>query len=404
MTSLPATPESSMPATLPSYAPSAARLDADLVPEDAAETRFLVLSAHDYRTPRRANIHFITDELARRGPTRFFSLRYSRLSRWNGDIRYALDARANVIERHHGVECFLWKPSLHPFNTRRPWLRPLEDAMFRQYARAPSPVLRAWLREADVVVFESGVAVVFVELARRLNPSAQLIYRASDGLGAIDTARYVERTLARVAADLDVIALVSPAMADDIDSRGNLFHVGHGIDPDLDRHADPSPYADGLHAVSVGSMLFDPAPIGVASRAFPQITFHVIGSGRGRAPEYGDNVIVYGEMAHRDTLRYIKHAAFGLAPYAGERVPAYLADSSLKLLQYDYFALPAVCPESVVGGYRSRFGYVPGDASSVVAAVRRALQAPRVRHRQCLSWPQTVDRLLQPQAYPETRL
>lgn len=27
---------------------------------------YLVLSAHDYRTPRRANIHFITDQLAQR--------------------------------------------------------------------------------------------------------------------------------------------------------------------------------------------------------------------------------------------------------------------------------------------------------------------------------------------------
>lgn len=103
-------------------------------------------------------------------------------------------------------------------------------------------------------------------------------------------------------------------------------------------------------------------------------------------------------------MRYIKHAAFGIAPYAGERIPTYLADSSLKLLQYDYFALPAVCPDAVVGGYRSRFGYAPGDADSMLAAVRRALQAPRVRHRQCLSWPETVDRLLQPQAYPELRL
>lgn len=33
---------------------------------------YLVLSAHDFRTPRRANIHFITDQLALRGTTRFF--------------------------------------------------------------------------------------------------------------------------------------------------------------------------------------------------------------------------------------------------------------------------------------------------------------------------------------------
>ncbi|HHW4680980.1 MAG TPA: GumK N-terminal domain-containing glycosyltransferase, partial [Xylella taiwanensis] len=50
-----------------------------------ARPNYLILSAHDYRTPRRASIHFITDELAKRGDTRFFSLRYSWLSRFKKD-------------------------------------------------------------------------------------------------------------------------------------------------------------------------------------------------------------------------------------------------------------------------------------------------------------------------------
>lgn len=372
--------------------------------DPAAPGRFLLLSAHDYRTPRRANIHFIADELAKRGPTRFFSLRYSALSRWKRDIRLPLDAKANLVEERDGVECYLWKAALHPFNTRRAWLRPLENMMFRWYARHPPPVLVAWLRAAEVVIFESGTAVVFAELARKLNPSARLVYRASDSLSAIHSAQYVERAFARVAAGLDAIALVSPAMAAEIASRENVYHIGHGIDPEIERLADPSPYAPGLHAVAVGSMLFDPAAIATASRAFPQVTFHVIGSGRGRMPDYGENVVVYGEMPHAQTLRYIKHASFGIAPYASARLPAYLADSSLKLLQYDFFALPAICPHAIVGRYASRFGYTPGDAESIVAAIESALRAPRVRSRQCLGWPETVDRLLQPERYPELRL
>lgn len=371
---------------------------------DALPGRFLVLSAHDYRTPRRANIHFVADELARRGQTRFFSLRYSRLSRWKGDIRLPLDDRANTVERHGGVECFLWKAALHPFNTRRRWLRPLERLMFRRYERTPPTILLEWMREAETIIFESGTAVVFVELARKLNPSARLIYRASDSLSAIDTAEYVEKAFARVAAGMDAIALVSPAMADEVASRDNLYHVGHGIDPAIDRLADPSPYPAGLHAVSVGSMLFDPDAIAAASRTFPQVTFHVIGSGRGQMPQYGGNVMVYGEMPHAQTLRYIKHASFGIAPYASARMPAYLADSSLKLLQYDFFALPAICPHAIVGRYASRFGYTPGDADSIAAAIHAALAAPRIRSRQCLSWSETVDRLLAPERYPETRI
>ena len=372
--------------------------------DPAAPGRFLVLSAHDYRTPRRANIHFIADELANRGNTRFFSLRYSALSRWKNDIRLPLDAKANRVEKHGGVECFLWKAVLHPFNTRRRWLRPLENLMFRWYVRHPPPVLVDWLREAEVVIFESGTAVVFAELARKLNPSARLIYRASDSLSAIDSAQYVEQAFAHAAAGLDAIALVSPAMASEVASQENVYHIGHGLDPEIEQLADPSPYAPGVHAVAVGSMLFDPAAIATASQAFPQVTFHVIGSGRGRMPDYGENVVVYGEMPHAQTLRYIKHANFGIAPYASNRLPAYLADSSLKLLQYDFFALPAICPHAIVGRYASRFGYAPGDGQSIVTAVDAALRAPRVRTRECVGWPETVDRLLEPERYPELRI
>lgn len=378
------------------------------VPPPAAarrNLRYLVMSAHDYRTPRRANIHFITDELAKRGTTRFFSLRYSRLSRLKHDMRLPLDETANSIVKHKGVECYLWRTLVHPFNTRRRWLRPLENAMFRMYARNPPEVLERWIRESDVIVLESGTAVAFIRLAKRLNPNARLVYRASDGLSTIEVADFIAREFDDVCGTLDAIALVSPVMADEINSEHNVYHVGHGVDPGLDEMGDPSPYPNtGIHAVSVGSMLFDPTFIAQASQAYPDVTFHVIGSGSGAMPGYGDNVKVYGEMKHADVIGYIKHARFGIAPYSSEQVPAYLADSSMKLLQYDFFGLPAVCPHAVVGTYASRFGYTPGNEASIREAIQQALDAPHVRYRECLDWPQTTDRLLEPERYPETHL
>ncbi|SEK80686.1 2-beta-glucuronyltransferase [Pseudoxanthomonas sp. GM95] len=381
---------------------------AALPPKPAGEKkkpRYLVLSAHDYRTPRRANIHFITDELAKRGTTRFFSLRYSRLSRMKHDMRLPLDETANTVVKHKGVECYLWRTLVHPFNTRRQWLRPVENTMFRMYARNPPDILKRWIRESDVIVFESGTAVAFIRLAQQLNPKARLVYRASDGLSTIEVAEFIAREFDDVCASLDAIALVSPVMADEINSQHNVYHVGHGVDPGLEEMGDPRPYPEtGIHAVAVGSMLFDPEFFVQASQAFPEVTFHVIGSGRGAIPGYGDNVVVYGEMKHADVVRYIKHANIGIAPYSSEQVPAYLADSSMKLLQYDFFGLPAVCPHAVVGTYASRFGYTPGDADSIRDAIQLALEAPHVRYRECLDWRETTDRLLQPERYPETHL
>src|SRR5690606_14695125 len=147
---------------------------------------FLVLSAHDYRSPRKAGIHFVTNELAKRGKTRFFSLRYSKLSRYTHDPRLSLDDKANSIGEHQGVECYLWKTLIHPFNTRRPWLRPAENLLYNWYSQGRNPVLRRWINEADVIVLESGVAPIFFDLIKQLNPHAKILYRASDSLEAIN--------------------------------------------------------------------------------------------------------------------------------------------------------------------------------------------------------------------------
>ena len=56
---------------------------------------YLFLSAHDFRSPRKASVHFIAEELVLLGKTRFFSIRYSFLSRFKRDPRMSLDAEAN---------------------------------------------------------------------------------------------------------------------------------------------------------------------------------------------------------------------------------------------------------------------------------------------------------------------
>lgn len=366
--------------------------------------RYLVLSAHDYRSPRKANIHFIARELARRGETRFFSLRYSLLSRRTGDPRLSLDREANRVGTRDGVECYLWKTPIHPFNTRRPDLRKLEDLMFRGYVALASRVLRRWLSEADVVIFESGVSPVFFDLAKRLNPGAKTVYIASDDLDTIEVAEYVKDAFRRAAPKMDTIRIPSRALAKQIPSKENLVLVPHGIDHKLNGDESPSPYKDALNAVSVGSMLFDPSFFAEASHRFPNVHFHIIGCGQPHHPSYGPNVTVYDEMPHEETVRYIRHADIGIAPYRSEAVPAYLADTSMKLIQYDFFGIPAVCPHAVVGTYASRFGYRPGDGVSVEQAINQALQAPRESSRKHLSWSDVTDRILAPAEFDDTRV
>ncbi|PUA18734.1 glycosyltransferase family 1 protein [Glaciimonas sp. PCH181] len=367
--------------------------------------RSLVITAHDYRSRRKVNMHFIAAELKKYGETSFFSCQYSFLSQLKSDPRSALNHLANKVEVHDGVRCFLWKTFIHPINLRKNILFPVEKFLFSRYVAFPSPVLVEWIKQADIVFFESGIAPIFFDLVQRLNPLAKTVYIASDDLDTINVASYVKSVFARVAFKMDALCLTSRLMAEGMPGVENCYVIPHGFDFSVEEHADPSPYDAGLHAVSVGSMLFDPLFFVMASRLFPEVTFHIIGCGRGAHPGYEKNVIVHEEMRHQTTLPYIKHAAIGIAPYRSEEVPRYLSDTSMKLMQYDFFKLPAVCPASVVGDYTSRFGYIPGNADSIAHAMRAALSAPRLAPKRTpLRWSEVVERMLAPETFSDTGL
>ncbi|HWZ48702.1 MAG TPA: hypothetical protein VNX00_10855 [Herbaspirillum sp.] len=367
--------------------------------------KFLVISAHDYRSHRKAGIHFVTAELAKLGTTRFFSCQYSLLSQLKSDPRASLLPLANKKTLHNNVECYLWKTLIHPFNVRKFTLRPFEDFLFRRYIGHPSPVLTAWILDVDAVFFESGIAPIFFDLVKQLNPRAKTIYVASDDLATINTAAYVQTTFNRVAPQMTALCLKSRLMADSMPQSSNRYVIPHGFDFSVAEHADPSPYQHGINAVSVGSMLFDPEFFITASQRFPNVLFHIIGSGSGRLRGYGENVKVYDEMPHQLTLPYIKHASIGIAPYRSSNAPRYLSDTSLKLIQYDFFKLPAVCPNLIVGDYaKTRFGYEPGNAESIVSAIKAAIAAPRISSRQPLLWSQVVARMLNPMQFDDIRL
>ena len=122
----------------------------------ASKQKYLLLSAHDFRSPRKAGIHFVASELAKLGTTRFFSLRYSFYSRYKHDPRISLDDQSNKIVTYEGVECYLWKSFIHPIR-----IRPFESLMYHLYSYGLNSVLREWIRDSDVIILESGVAPIF---------------------------------------------------------------------------------------------------------------------------------------------------------------------------------------------------------------------------------------------------
>ncbi|MBB4860970.1 2-beta-glucuronyltransferase [Novosphingobium chloroacetimidivorans] len=369
--------------------------------------RVVFLSAfQDYRTKKRASVQQVADGARNLGyEVWFVSTRYSRMSRRTGDSRLSLDHTANSIEEVNGINCFLWKTLVHPFASRSKILNALMNKLFTLYAAWPNAQFDEILRSADYVVIESSVAAIFLPRIRRLAPKSRIIYYATDRLDTVGAHPAVQRRLIANEALIHHASLRSARMAKDFSWLGNRLYLAEfGVHHEDFRDIGPSPYINGRPAaVSVGSMLFDRRFFETIPSLFPNVDFHVIGCG-----EYfsgSDNLYVHDEMTFKDTLPFVKHAAVGIAPYRPAPGVEYLADSSLKLAQYELFGLPAVCPHFAVGEVTSRAGYAPGDMESMREAMGQALStAGSVAPRQFKTWEDVAERILNPELFDANRL
>jgi 2-beta-glucuronyltransferase len=366
--------------------------------------RILIITGHDFRSPRRTTIHFVAQELAKAASVRFLSVGFSYLSLLKGDPRSELAELANTASHVNGVECYLWKTLVHPFNTKVRSLRWLERAHFKYYKSLLPKQIASWMGEAQTIIVETGLGIIFIEMIRNMNPDSNIIYFASDDLAVIGCSPYIGTELSRVAKCVNWARVASPALAGRCAPDVPVYYIPHGVDHHIIGQEEASPYGAGIHAVSVGSMLFDENFFVLAADQFPEVDFHVIGPGKTSRALSRPNIHVYGEMKFAETVKYIKHAKFCIAPYRRNNAAAYLADTSLKLLQYEFLGQPAMCPSFAAGGRPHRFGYEPGDADSIAQAIQSAMRQGKHKPGHYLSWAEVAKRVMNPSAYPDTPL
>ena len=367
---------------------------------------FLIISGHDFRSKRKANMHFLAEALVRRGRVNFYSIGFSHLSRIKSDPRADLWEKADTVENCHGVHCYLERSLVHPFRLGRPWLQAAESRWFESYAGAPRRQFWDWVAGADTIIFESGLSVLFAERVAAANPKAKRIYLASDDLNTIGCSEVLSRALEQSSASFAHAVLPSRLLAATLPARLAKVYVPHGFDKDAFNAANETPFSAPVNAVSVGSMLFDAEFFRIACAEFPSVTFHVIGSGRNGSGLAADNLIVLPEMQFSETVRYIRHASIGIAAYTAKQAPYYLSDTSMKLLQYQYVGLNSVCPFFACGAFPGRFGYDPGSSASIISAVDGALRAHRFDPDGSLflDWNDVADRILWPRQYADTQI
>ena len=363
------------------------------------KSQVLLISAfHDYRTAKRASIHQVADALVAAGyGVSFVSTRFSSISSRTGDSRVPLARVSNRVQVVNEVRCLLWRTALHPFSSGNDAVDWLMGHLYPIYADLPSAPFDALVRQADYIIVESSAAAIYLRRLRRLNPTAKLIYYAADRLDTVGAHPFIHRRLVSDQALIDHFSLRASQMKEDFTwATGPLFKAGFGIDEAEYANVGPSPYPTGRRtAVSIGSMLFDPSVFQRAAPHFPDVEFHVIGCGmKFEAPP---NVTIHPEMPFSRTLPYVKHASIGIAAYLPAKGCDYLSESSLKLAQFQYFALPAVCPSFAVGSVAERIGYTPGDDASIRRSVSRALAlAGTVKPHRFPSWQEVALDVIEP--------
>ncbi|MDD3371525.1 MAG: hypothetical protein PHE27_06850 [Alphaproteobacteria bacterium] len=365
---------------------------------------FLIISTHDYRSSRKASMHFIAEELAKKGKTRFFSVGFSHLSRIIKDHRLPLWGRANRVETQNNIDAYLWQTFVHPVKLPKDRASILLSIYYYIYARLSPRIFKSWVKESKTIFIESSISLAFFGYVKKLNPDASVIYIASDSLRTNNEPRALQKILAKAATKFDRVKISSLLMASEFPRGTPLIFVPQGVKPSIKDPLPPSPYRPGVNLVSIGAMLFDRSFFEIAAKAFPEITFHVIGGGKYASLLSVPNIVVYPDKPYDETIAYIAHANAGIAPYNGQHVSPYLADTSLKLLQYGYYGIPAICPQTVCGKYTGRFGYISGDKESITSAIRQALACQKIPATSILTWEQIANRILDPAAYPDTHI
>ena len=343
-------------------------------PRSRGGANILIISRHDYRTARRASVHFLAQKMAEQGHrVSFLSIGYSWLSRLRGDSRAHLFDRANRWETVDGVRSYLWRSAWHP--VKLPIPPAVAGWIYQLWANGPFPEFDATAGEADVVIVESGIAPALLPRIRAAAPNARIIYRATDLLATAGVPSCIEDMLRANEGLIDLVVVVARTMLPHFGQfQCPKLFIPHGVDLQRLRLRTQSPYARPDNAVSVGSMLFDARAVQSLAAATPHFTFHVIGAPKGDFPA---NVIQYDEMSFERTLPYLQHADVGIAAYAPAQAAEYLSDSSLKLRQYAAIGLPSLCPDFAVGDHPLRFGYDPSQPADIARAFAEATQARR---------------------------
>lgn len=354
------------------------------------------------KTSRKTGMIFWAEALVRHGFDTFVvttQLSWLSYIRANPQLRMIEKKKLNRWrDEGEGLHHFVWLPALHPASADSPLLQRISAPFFGLYPWLLPAAVRDIVAKADLIVIESCAAILLFDRLKRIAPPcARFVYCASDRLDVVGMHPMLERALDRTAVSYDLVRIPAAAMADDFPNGARIAFIPHGIDKRLFDEAADGPFeGPGPHAIVAGDMLFDEASFTTLLDAFPAVSFHAFGRMKLDRLRDRANLTIHGEVPFAELVSRLRSADVGIAPYLDRPATHYVAQSSLKLIQYQYCRLPTVAPHFAAAGRPNVIGYDPGDPSSVIAAFTAALAMDRatLEPSTVMEWDRVIDRVL----------
>ncbi|NRB04235.1 MAG: hypothetical protein HRU30_13340 [Rhodobacteraceae bacterium] len=245
------------------------------------------------------------------------------------------------------------------------------------------------LRQADLVVIESGAPLLLAPMVRDVAPKATRIYRVNDDLSLIKAPRWLVKRESALAMTCDRVSTGSRVLASRFVDHPNVTLDGMGVPRAIIEQQRPDPFGARwpVEVVCAGTTQIDMAAVTRLAGDHPRWRFHIFGRLKAKAAQ-ARNLICHGEQPFEVVLAHIAHATLALAPFQDREGIAYQADHSNRVLLYRHFGLPILAPPGLCAVDPAMIDYT--DA----AATRGAPQRPKIPQAQP-DWRDLAARLVQ---------
>ncbi len=338
----------------------------------------VLLSNHWFHSPRLAGFHHLAAAWHGQGhQVTFATIGLSYISYVRRDYRTKYKGLWQVRNKMQKIDDNLYSyvhfTPLHPHTTLIPALDKMLASCLEKYANYKLGELEQHIKNADIIVYESSVAIFLLKLCKNLSPNAKHIYRVSDDISILrSTPRKMLDLEKEIAPTFDTISVPCNYLEQKFKHSKHIYLHRHGLNKTAFDKIQKSPYSKGSkNAVFVGVFNFDGASVRLMAEQNPEIQFHIIGNVHIKAGL--SNLHLYGELPFADTLSYIKFADIGLQPRSYEPAALSFTDS-LKIIQYRYCGLPIVAPSFLDLKRDGVFYYTPNDKSSCAKVIKDALK------------------------------